>query len=127
MNRLRLHIARFVTLLVALQILNSGFFVQDFEQLSDSGSSIYDNNVINSVVEYVSEVVLQKVNAVPESNNRENKDLQAQKHFTVKLVEVKQPKIEFPTLVQLSETTTLLHNPYCNSFFAEINPPPPRA
>jgi len=64
LKKLRLHIARFVTLLVALQILNMGLFVQDFQY--NISSSICDENVINSVVEYVSEVVLHEKNAMPE-------------------------------------------------------------
>ncbi|MEJ7684065.1 MAG: hypothetical protein WKG06_40670 [Segetibacter sp.] len=72
-----------------------GLFVQDFETLSSS-SSISDHNIINSIVEYVSEVVLNKVNALPENNNKANKDLQAHKHFPVKIIELQKPLIAIP-------------------------------
>ena len=123
----RLHIARLITFIAALQILNMSFFVQDFQQLATGSSSISDNNVINSVVEYVSEVLLQKVNAVPEHNNNADKDLQANKHFGVKMV-----KHEQQTFSTTAFTNTLHHkypfiDPYSYHFFSEINPPPPKA
>src|SRR4051794_25320867 len=97
MNLLRIYIARSVTFIVAMQILNMGFFAQDFQQLSLTDSSLSDHNVINSVVEYVSEVVLEKVNAMPEGNNKSNKDLQAQKHVAVKMIELHQLRIVPPS------------------------------
>ena len=102
-----------------------GFFVQDFQQLATGTASISDNNVINSIVEYVSEVVLQKVNAVPEHNNAD-KNFQANKHFGVKMV--KQEQVAFSTT---SFTRSVRHecqfaDPYYYHFSSEINPPPPK-
>jgi hypothetical protein len=125
LRNLRLHIARFITLVVALQILNGGLFMQDFQYIS---SSICDENVINSVVEYVSEVVLHKQNAMPEyGNNEHNKDLQPQKHFALKIVEIKTPSL----VVDLPVAEAKLNAPFMESYYfqfcKEINPPPPRA
>lgn len=121
-----LHIARFFTLLVALQILNMGFFVQDFESLPSS-SSISDHNVINSVVEYVSEVVLNKINAIPENNNKANKDLQAHKHFSVKMIELQKSFISIPAVINSFKSHSFYIKNYCYQFCKEINPPPPKA
>lgn len=128
MKELRLHIARFVTLLVALQILNMGFFVQDFKYNVPSSSSIYDENIINSVVEYVTEVVLDNQNAMPESNERHsNKDMQVHKHFTVKMVEIQTPSFAVNLPNYTSQVKTPPKENYYCQFCKEINPPPPKA
>lgn len=125
MKSFRLHIARLVTFIAALQILNMSFFVQDFQQLTTASSSISDNNVINSVVEYISEVVLQKVNAMPEHNNAD-KNIQVNKHFGVKMV--KQEQVAFSTtyLANAVEHKCQFDDPYYYHFSNEINPPPPK-
>lgn len=121
-----LHIARIITFIVALQILNIGLFVQDFESLA-SYSSISDHNIINSVVEYVSEVVLNKINALPENNNKSNKDLQAHKHCTVKMIELQKSFIAIPMASGDSKSHSSLTQNYYYRFYKEINPPPPKA
>ncbi|WP_157580489.1 hypothetical protein [Segetibacter koreensis] len=126
MNKLYSYIAHSFTFLVALQILNMGLFVQDFDTLNSS-STISDQNVINTVVEYVSEVMLNKVNAVPENNNKANKDLQVHKHFTVKLIELRKPFIAVPHLKFSSKIHYPLTESYYYQFCKEINPPPPKA
>ncbi len=126
LKNLRLHTARFVTLLVALQILNAGFFVQDFQELTPA-SSLNDYNEINSIVEFVSEVVLEQVNSIPEVNNNSNKDLQSQKHFNYKIVEVKEPKIIVPVLVAHKTHTNKFAPPFYLSFCKDIISPPPKA
>lgn len=126
-KNLRLHIARFATLLAALQILNMGFFVQDFQQLTSSSLCISDHNVINSVVEFVSEVVLQKVNAIPESNNHNSKDFQAHKHSTMKMVGQQVCSVLVTPLALLQKKKSTLTHSYSYHFFEEINPPPPKA
>ena len=126
LKQLYLHIARSFTFLVALQILNMGLFVQDFPPLTSS-SSISDYNVINSVVEYISEVVLNKINAVPENNNKANKDLQPHKHFAVKMIELQK---SFAVLQHPAFNFTAhfpLTKDYYYRFCTEINPPPPKA
>ncbi len=124
---MRLHIARLATFIAALQILNMGLFVQDFQQLTSSSSSISDNNIINSVVEYVSEVVLQKVNSVPENNNTANKDFQTHKHSAVKMVKQQELPLIITPVGAISTQSPLLTNTYSYHFFEEINPPPPKA
>lgn len=126
LKKLYLHIAHIFTFLVALQILNMGLFVQDFETLTPS-PSISDHNIINSVVEYVSEVVLNKVNAIPENNNKANKDLQAHKHFTVKMIELQKPFINISRITVNNKIHYPITENYYYQFCKEINPPPPKA
>jgi hypothetical protein len=124
---LRTHIARFITFLVALQILNMGLFVQDFQSLASSPVAIADHNIINSVVEYISEVVLNKVNSIPENNSKSNRDLQAHKHFIVKIIELKKPYILLPQFIAQAEIKFPRTESYYYQFCKEINPPPPKA
>ena len=102
-----------------------GLFVQNIEPAA-SASSISDNNIINSVVEYVSEVMLNKINAVPE-NSKDGKDQQAHKHLTVKMIEFKKTllAILFKT-GSFKNDNPLSQNDYYR-FYKEINPPPPKA
>ncbi len=126
MKNFRIHIARLATFLAALQILNLGFFVQDFQQLTSSSLSISDHNVINSIVEYVSEVVLQKVNAIPENNNNAGRDLQAHKHSAVKMIQQQELAFIITPVDNISKKTFPLGKKYSYHFFKEINPPPPK-
>src|SRR4051794_14590441 len=115
------------TFLAALQILNMGLFVQDFQQLTSSSLSISDHNVINSIVEYVSEVVLENVNAMPENNNNSNKDFQAHKHSTVKMIEQQELIFAIAPVAYKTRQNLPLADTYSYHFFEEINPPPPKA
>ncbi len=126
LKNFRLHIARLATFLVALQILNIGLFVQDFQTFLPPSSSISDHNVINSIVEYVSEVVLNKVNALPENNNKSNKDLQSHKHFAVKMIELQKSFIVIQNPAFSFKTHFPLTPNYHYQFCTEINPPPPK-
>lgn len=127
MKNLRNYIARFFTLLVALQVLNMGLFVQDFETFQ-SHAVLNDENIINNLFEYVSEVVLDQVNAMPEYGNSEaNKDLQAFKYSSIKLAEVKSVQM-ITWLGKPIERSYLPYNRFYNSdFIKEINPPPPKS
>lgn len=126
LRKLYLHTARFFTFLVALQILNMGLFVQSIEPLA-SPSSISDNNIINSVVEYVSEVMLNKINAIPESNNKANKDLQNHKHIIVKMIELQKSSLAIAFKSDSFKIHSPLSQSYYYRFYKEINPPPPKA
>jgi hypothetical protein len=67
---LRKYLSNFIVALVALQVLNLGLYAQDFE----TAPATLDNhaNIINSVAEYVAEVVMQKKNAFPEKKETSN-------------------------------------------------------
>ena len=72
---LRTYISNFIVALVALQVLNLGLFAQDFETaLTANGKEI---NIINSVTEYVAEVMMKKKNAFPERKEASNQNNQS--------------------------------------------------
>lgn len=113
-------------LLVALQIMNVGLFAQDFEVIPQQGE---DNNIINSVTEYIAEVVLKKYDNFPE----DNKAPQQQKHHhfglknqLVKLAKKDNLTIKIPSRCLPINKYHFDQDPYL-AFAKEINVPPPKA
>lgn len=129
MRGIRIHIARFLTFVVALQILNMSIFMQDFDPIDFHSESIGDFNEINSIVEYVAEIVLRQENALPEyhQENAGHKDLLVHKHAPIKLVTFK----DLVTPIEAPVVACIYHYPINDSrlfsFSKEINPPPPKA
>jgi len=123
------NISRIIILIVALQILNTGLFAQDFQVLKKVTSTGEETNIINSVAEYIGEVVFQKANSFPERRNTPHHH--QKHHFSVKAQTIKliakenyiQP-IQSP--VVLKTTYESLQKPYLN-FVRDITPPPPKA
>lgn len=125
MNSLRLHIARFISLLVALQILNLGLFAQDFQPLVVSSISP-ETNIINSVDEYVTEVVLHHKDAVPENNKHPHKAIQAHKHTAFKLISFPKPQCITANQLGYNYKPTSITLDYNYQYCKDINPPPPK-
>lgn len=115
--------------MVALQILNLSIFMQDFTPVSTHRHTIGEFNEINSLVEYVAEVVLEQKNALPESHeeNTSKKDLELHKHIPFKLITFD----ELATVAQAPVFKPSFHYPLNDSrtflYSREINPPPPKA
>jgi len=122
------NIGRFIILIVALQILNTGLFAQDFQVLKKVTSTGEETNIINSVAEYVSEIVLQKTNSFPERKNTGNhhKHHLPVKAQTIKLIARENYLQPSQSPVVLTTTYESLQKPYLN-FVREITPPPPKA
>ncbi len=57
--------------LVMLQVLNLGLYAQDFENIAKDKNG-NEPNIINSVTEYIAEVVMHKENAFPEKKESPN-------------------------------------------------------
>lgn len=103
-----------------------GLFVQDFE-IMDSPSVLQEENIINNVFEFVSEVILDHKNAMPEyGNNSANKDFQAQKHVIINLFTCQLTQENSNGKVQLQKTYAPFTENYAYQFCKEINPPPPK-
>lgn len=125
MKTVRLHIARIITLIVALQIISLGLFAQDFQPLANSDITP-EINIINSVDEYVAEVILHHKDAVPENNKQPQKDLQAHKHVQFKLITVPHPESLTGTQAVYHTRPTSLVEGYKYLFSKSIYPPPPK-
>ena len=63
------YITKIILLILAIQVLNVGLFAQEFHN-----NSVINNqqNIINSVTEYVAEVILEKKDSFPESHHHNN-------------------------------------------------------
>lgn len=121
----RLHIARIITLIVALQIMNFGLFAQDFQPLVTSAVTP-EINIINSIDEYVAEIVLNHKDAVPENNKHPQKDLQVHKHTSFKLIGISKPQTLSDTQLVYQNKPTSLVKGYNYLFCKDIYPPPPK-
>src|SRR4051794_35524992 len=64
LTSLRKYVSNFIIAVVALQVLNLGLYAQDFETAPTENGN--QSNIINSITEYVAEVVMEKKNAFPE-------------------------------------------------------------
>src|SRR6476661_4090010 len=86
------HIGRFVAFLVAIQILNMSIDAPGAQMPPGTDPSAI--NYIDTFVEYVAEVVLKYDNAIPESKDRQQKELQQHKQFQIAF-----EKIEIPSKI----------------------------
>lgn len=129
MTGIKLHIARLLVFIVAMQILNLSIYMQDFEPIKTHHHTIGEVNEINSIVEYFAEVVLEHKGALPEykQQNNDHTALQVHKHAPVKMITFDDLQ---PARVTFVEKRTYIHplnEAYYFLFFREINPPPPKA
>lgn len=122
-----IHIIRFVFLwVIALQILNLSTDSIDFHPMATA--SISEFNDLNSITEYISEIVLDHVNAFPENEQRTNNKTQSIKHIDIKIYKPTDLALNLNTNYQMlvsyifpsDETDSYL-------FSKEITPPPPKA
>ncbi len=128
MRTTRQHIAKFMAFVVALQILNLSIFTQDFEPLHIKHKPVIGEfNEINSIVEYVAEVVLDYKNAFPEFEKEGNKDLQPYKHIAIKLITADELLTSKPPANTPINYLLPVNDRYDYLFYKEINPPPPKA
>ncbi len=111
--------------IIALQILNMSIDSPS-AQMPANIPGAADFNYIDTYVEYIAEVILKYNNAIPETKNRQQKELQMQKQF--ELVFQKFEPITISFFEEKVEQRFL--NPsdkYAYQFIKEINPPPPKA
>lgn len=121
----RIIIAKFFTLIVALQILNLSIDVQN-HNLTLKTTDIAQFNEMNSVVEFIGEKMLNHDNAFPENPKGSHKDVQFNKHTDIK-ISYSPARI---TLSNVNNDCTPFQFPvseqYKFLYFREINPPPPK-
>lgn len=118
------HICRFFVFVIALQILNMSIDAPSAEM--QTGSAPDNFNYIDTFVEYVAEVVLKYDNAIPESKDRQQKELQLHKQFQIVFQNIVPLTISFPA-VSTKKYSFSSSDKYAYQFIREINPPPPKA
>jgi len=124
---LRKYIAYFIVALVALQVLNLGLYAQDFETIPAANGR--QANIINSVTEYVAEVLMQKKNAFPERKESSNQSNQSSHELLFKFQLF---KIAFNDLQERQYVATqtapnyniFFLTPYTNCDKDIVSPPP---
>jgi hypothetical protein len=127
LTSLRKYLSSFIIAVVALQVLNLGLFAQDFETIPTVNGK--QANIINSVTEYIAEVVMQKKNAFPEKKESSNQNNQSSHELVFKF----QPfKISFSDTQErqyIATQTAPNYNifflaPYTNCYKDIVSPPP---
>ncbi|MEO8765596.1 MAG: hypothetical protein ABI416_14955, partial [Ginsengibacter sp.] len=117
------HICRFFTLIIALQVLNMSIDATSAQMATDSKTP--DNfNYIDTYVEYVAEIILKYTNAIPESKDRQQKELQQHKQFEIAFQKIIPINISFCEIV-IEKYYPAISDRYAYQFIKEINPPPP--
>ena len=124
LTSLRKYISNFIIAVVALQVLNLGLYAQDFETTPTENG--IQANIINSVTEYVAEVVMQKKNAFPEKKEASSpgghEAVYKFQPFKILFSNVQEPQ-------QIITSTVTSYNifflaPYTNCCTDIVSPPP---
>lgn len=125
MRHFNQHIIRFITLLLALQLLNLSIYAQDFKPFAATAGS-EEVNITETVAEYVVEVLLGHKNAIPEQSQH-HKDLHFHKHTSFKAIGIS-AHYHLPELQQRNSVCAVpIAESYYYLYYREINPPPPKA
>jgi hypothetical protein len=116
------NIGRLMAFIIAFQILNMSIDAPSAQMPVNSGND--DFNYIDTFVEYVVEVVLKYDNAIPESKDRQQKELQQHKQFEVAFEKV----YSLLRFYRQNNSTDYKNfsDKYAYQFIKEINPPPPK-
>ncbi|MEP6467390.1 MAG: hypothetical protein ABJB05_13865 [Parafilimonas sp.] len=121
----RIILAKIFVFVAALQILNMSIYAPNVNMLQQKGVITYDND-INSIAEFIGEVVLKHFNAFPEYPNDGHKEMQFSKHIDINAFVC--PAFKTPAIAPPHIEYLVPHNEDYNFlFFKEINPPPPKA
>lgn len=117
---------KLIIAIIALQIINMSVDTNDFKPLL-CNNAISDFNYLNSMAEYVTEVIMKKTDAFPEFFKHNGTQSQSLKHIDIKLY---QP-IEFYVLnvhnIVVEGLVFHYDDTHSYQFCKEINPPPPKA
>ena len=115
-------------LVIAMQILNLSVYGMDSnDDLKDN--TIGEYNQMDSLVEYVTEIILDYKNAFPENgaHNHHSGLSHQMKHITIKMISFK--KKNAPQVSYCSTHSVIIPSKeeYKNMFSREVIPPPPKA
>jgi len=112
---------RLLLFITAFQVLNLSIDTPSAQMANTSGFDKF--NYIESYIEFVTEIILKYDNVIPESNHRQQKELQQHKQFQA-VCEIAQP-IKIKTFNELQDVYYIASTDiYFYQFFKEITPPP---
>ena len=120
-------LTRLVLLVLALQILNVSVYSKDVDT-DAKDNTIGEVNQIDSVTEFVAEIILDHKNAFPEdgAHNRRSGSSHQMKHISLKIISFPKRNPTQPSCFSLRPTAILSKEEYRYLFFSEIIPPPPK-
>lgn len=116
--------SRAIVLVLAIQILNLSINSIDFKPFKTN--CLTEFNDINTIAEFVSEIIMGKINSFPEFANKTQKQSQLQKHVSLKLIndqKFDEPELQ---LAKNEQFEIVLKDLYLYEYLQEINPPPPK-
>lgn len=119
------NICRFITFIIALQILNMSIDSPS-AQMPKNNPKADGFNYIDTYVEFVAEVILKYKNAIPETKDRHQKEVQMQKQLELVFQKIEPITVSFFT-VEIEKKFINYSDKYAFQFVKEINPPPPKA
>lgn len=116
-------------LVLAMQILNLSVYGSSYWQqsVSKDGRSILQLNQIDSLAEYITEVLLDHIDAFPEQKENHTKNQSKTLKIPFQLfnhAEIVDDAVGVPPATQV--IYSLYRNGYEYLFSREINPPPPK-
>jgi hypothetical protein len=124
-NNYKKYIVRFITLVVAIQLLNLSIYAQDFKPIYTAVNST-ETNITETIFEYIFEVVFDQKNAIPEQSQH-HKDLHFHKHISFKAIGISK-LFPLPALVNTKSAVLIpLSESFAYMYKQEINPPPPKS
>ena len=127
MQQLIQHIKKGLLILISIQIINLGLFAQDLPKSIVNGQ---EQNVINSITEYVAEMLLGKTNAFPEEHQNRHDKTPAANHFKIQLFECYRlipSNFNIPTTITDDKIIySLVSENSFRDYIVEITPPPPK-
>ena len=125
MSRLT-QISKFILSIIAVQILNLSIYAH-FDPVQ-SDNTMGNLNCIDSVTEYVAEVMLHHTNAFPEfEKTGAHKDQHQHKNYSIHLFnDFKKTTTAYNCKLHKNYKGAMIKD-YNYLFFREINPPPPKA
>lgn len=124
MNTAKKYIIKFITLVVALQLLNLSIYAQDFKPLFINQETS-EVNISETITEFVSEQLLGFVNSFPEQTQH-HKGFRFHKNISFKAITPLPTSVIIEIAYPLPKRIASLKEHFSSLFNQEINPPPPR-
>lgn len=129
MQQLKANIKKVFLFFVAMQILNTGLFAQDFSVAAPD-----NQNIINSVTEYIAEVILNKIDFFPEQHQQHNHGHHKNHHSLLHKVQQYVLFKHTPVATYFAISEQSINNKYVldnninlQEVIFDITPPPPKA
>ena len=129
MGKIRTYLIKLLLLLVAIQVLNLSVYGRECYDDSLEMVAIGEINQMDSMTEYITEVLLDYKNVFPENGHHGRRSGMPHqvKHIVIKMVNLKRKQLEQPFYFTSTKVKIPTKVDYKCLFAREITPPPPKA